>query len=429
MNKRLIAFSLLCSLFLGGTMPVYAETATVPSSATFNIDEPNPNTEFPLILGGGLVVELPAELPLVEQDDGTYGCTAKVGVRGEIAPYATVAVGIQKFPRYIATESTTNIGNINMNIAWSDTESFTVDLGLENNVADAPIVDFDSSLTDAQKKFTFSSWNSTEVADAKFTEFKIFDDNAEGYYGGGELVNRWDIVKDTNASFETEILFFVDVEYFNTYNHKYHFSYSFDANDTYRDMYTNGAVTQIVPSAAVSGEIYASGSNGGLLQFEGTSDSTVNYLSWGPLNFVEVTTTNMADLKTPLMGLNALEVVAIDEIGTDGGINCNITFPTDEDGNALFADTGLLTGNAFAFIKNITSNNKFEYVPYIVFNGNSEDWIDSANQYTFSYRYYTPDGDYYDGWNFANAANTVTVFCTDGVWVCEPDMTPVFYEN
>ena len=107
-------------------------------------------------------------------------------------------------------------------------------------------------------------------------------------------------------------------------------------------------------------------------------------------------------LRTWIMGLKDLQVIVVPECITSDQLHKSFDM---SNGNLNYSfhdktvvDTGEIVGDGTFFVKDIDGT-KWIYVPNIVYRGTMEEWKALS---------------LYDDWQFNNAANLVTVHCTDG---------------
>lgn len=109
-------------------------------------------------------------------------------------------------------------------------------------------------------------------------------------------------------------------------------------------------------------------------------------------------------LSTWIMGLKGLQVIVVPEGITSEQLHNSYNKMTElldfSYHDKTLIDTGETVGDATFFVKDIdAANNKWIYVPNIVYRGTMEEWKALS---------------LYDDWQFNNAANLVTVHCADG---------------
>ena len=115
-----------------------------------------------------------------------------------------------------------------------------------------------------------------------------------------------------------------------------------------------------------------------------------------------------ANCNSWINGMKGLSVIVIPKTVTTAQLHSTIGNTTDyteaetnnNDITAVFETNNKKIGNALCFMKSISAEGKFIYVPHIAFRGTKDEFKALSG---------------FDNWVFGNAGNIVTVHCTDGI--------------
>lgn len=100
-----------------------------------------------------------------------------------------------------------------------------------------------------------------------------------------------------------------------------------------------------------------------------------------------------------LLGQENVSVIIIPSTITTAQLQCNNDGDSVDFATTTFKNSEVVIGNALAFVKNFDEENRFIYVPHIVYQGTKSEWMALSGK---------------DNWTFGNMSNIVTVHCTDG---------------
>lgn len=378
MFKKFVSLLLCATFLLGGTTTAFADEVEIvdengySSSAVVasNLSVSNKIADLPLIGAGGLVVDIPSSLPLeYNRKSFKHVCETTVGVRGELSEFAMVYVSVPQ------------------ELTYTLQDDDTVTMAAETTF----------QLNSKTEGYVLATWTSAEAAKGK-------DDST--------LTNTKDlkIVADglnaVKGDYDAEVTFDITVDYFGV------------ADNVGGTSAINAM--KITDSYPRKNFCFANEKAEALNEFIDidfgklgipwefckvseltTKNTTVKYIhltSSARMYNISISTT-LGSAKSWCTGLSALEVIYIPRNITKSKIQTpgyNI--------RSVYDGTDIIIGNAIVFCKDIDENKQCVYVPNIVYGGTMAEWIALGSLVN------TGATD----WVFGNAANSVTVHCSDG---------------
>lgn len=347
-----------------------AKTSTAPSSYTADAS----------LIGEGVLVSVPAvmDLSYSEQSDA-YVASDYISAKGHVLDIAEVVVSTSKTAEYSLLDT---------NKTYEATVSFGSDMG-ETNVAIWSAADLNAGYADANAVVKKPIAVSLPGGDLEWAgDYKSVMEVDVSY----NVVGLYrDLCESSNGQIQTS-----------------------DINDYAASLSNTNSLTEINLENSIS-RINTT------TLCKGSADATVEKIQLGSkMNSGQdfhyegvVNTSNPLEVYSWIMGYENLQLVVVPgEVTKDtffAGYNrfSNRHFDTTNDNGytstnyagQYFTGTDIEIGNAICFVKGVTDGGYYEYVPYIVFRGTMDEW-----------KAIPGNGD----WVFGNAANTVTVQCTDG---------------
>ena len=402
MFKRFISLLICATFLLGGTTTAFADEVAIDNTSGYSssalvastLTVSNKITDLPLIGEGGLVVDIPSELPL-EYDRKSYEhtCETTVGVRGELSEFAMVYVTVPNEITYtLETDPlVTMTGEIDFQVA-SNSDGYVLATWTSAEAAEGKD---DASLTNTKElSIVADGLNAVQGEyDAEITfeitvdKFGVFD-----AVGGGDVPNGADVFKHVDGSANAT----GNQWNFNFYDDGLEALNAYEYIDLNKLTIANGSI------------------NNPKLSTLTTPNTTVKYIKLNTNLTYELSATknDISAVKTWCMGLDALEVIIVPHTITELGGKfmtriCSTASSTNSLPDSVYNGTDILIGNAFIFCIGINDTQECVYVPNIVFEGTMDEWIGLIRDNTSLNSRCTD-------WIFGNAANEVTVHCTDG---------------
>ncbi len=403
MFKRFVSLLICATFLLGGTTTAFADEVAIDNTSGYSssalvastLTVSNKIADLPLIGEGGLVVDIPSELPL-EYDRKSYEhtCETTVGVRGELSEFAMVYVTIPNEITYtLETDPlVTMTGEIDFQVA-SNSDGYVLATWTSAEAAEGKD---DASLTNTKElSIVADGFNAVQGEyDAEITfeitvdKFGVFD-----AVGGGDVPNGADVFKHVDGSANAT----GNQWNFNFYDDGLEALNAYEYIDLNKLTIPNGALNDFKLSTLT------------------TPNTTVKYIRLNKgLAYETSRTKTITAIDSWCMGMEGLEVIIVPHdfvdnlsVGTEKYNLCYIAFGNASYSTSVYTGTDIICGNALAFCIGINDAQECVYVPNIVFEGTMDEWIGLIRDNSIINSYCTD-------WIFGNAANEVTVHCTDG---------------
>ena len=390
--KKLLAMALVASFALSNVVTVSAtemsiaedssQTGTVPSG--FNVDED--------IIGAGVVVRVPANLDLTYNSRyDAFTASDVISVAGSIRDY------------YVVSVATPN--KLDYTLADSD-ETITADVkfGLDDEGTCIEV------------------WNSTEVQAGVTT---TTDPDT------GETVTSYDFDSADSRSININLAS-MDVSEIGDYSATAEFEIDLAPLGLKTDIYTPTFDSSHLPSgvsigssgAFSLGTTYEWYHDNQLINLNALPDTAVGFSSTSSYGTYEkankyLTTIQLASDKyysssastsnisagscfnnySKLTSIIVPADITTDKLKISFNNDNGTTTPHDYH-DTVISNTDIVIGDAIVFITGKDADNKWIYVPHIIYQGTTDQWKALSG---------------HDDWVFGNAANVVKVHCTDGI--------------
>ena len=402
--KRLLSLCTALTLFSASVLPVAAAdvqvtgnvtTATAPS--TFVADESQ--------VGGGASVRLPASIELTyDEAYSAFQYKNDLYCVGSIADGNSVAVKVPNKITYTGSDTATEIEAF-VKLGGKNLYCFSND-DMANNIGKELLVQVPG--TSVIQADTFEGTVNFEISLAPMGMYTSIETDTFYTDFSKEDYSIIPGIEVNGSSIGDAYMYYPVAD--SAANNKIHWNFDSLVQRT-SDKFTviTAGVSDVQTSikyATLSSSPYYKGAaaffqkDGEDLLVPRQASSTTAYGSYKSYNLVNVFM-NCPELTTVVVPGDITKGQLRMYLHDRGsGLNHYPEFTVSNYSEKILLDKNVVVGDAICFVKGIDSNNNWIYVPNIVYRGTKEQWKAlSANG---------------EDWVFGNAANIVTVHCTDG---------------